>query len=716
MSLDLRGHTAGEIITADWGNYVDQTLLLDDIRLMELTLELALQGLAPDFVSMYYDLFSDTSMSDGGVLTANLDVANGTLHLPTSWTANTDYLYQTLEKTMDYSAAAAHMIVRHDGSAHGMITPKLSVIASGAHSFVTGTLIDSRSTVATLGVRTDTFDNLAYIDTTNTTATVSTSASLVRLPGGANDAWSTLERGTNNAVADILSDYLVGTDYNSRETGVSLAYHPTDGSVAITYASKEFNATYANIRVRVRNADGTYKSWAGQTYIDVTTSAAAHQTAPRCLWNQAGTALGIAYLAGVDAKFVLVNTGAGSVGTPFTIKAAGTGIARFDIDREVDSDYVWAIACAGGAITTFDLFRFAMTDAAPGSAVVSPTANADGSPLFVTLSLDQENDAHVAWMGSSNARIRYNIWDKSAAAWLYTPFNSSGDKLITKAYTIARKRDTRVIADKTQAGSNKKAWVVYTRDNATPKSAVYMRTIIAGTISAEFTIKTSASVSYHHIAAGQDANNSLLQVLYTEASAGLLSTPIDDSGNLGAEAVVDVAATDSGVTIAISPNLTQAIIAFREGAENNAASEMWLTTRNLGYTLVQKVYQSTVFTVPQQATKFLVSSTQSTPTNTTLSWQVSADNGAHWDAATPGVIGTFSHVGTQLIVKALLQTTNVNVTPSIDISSVKALLAATENTYEWTGLAGTKVKAQLLLKSDDVSHDTIIYDQGVILS
>lgn len=688
--LDLRDHVAGEIITPEWGNYVDQTLLLHDVRLAELALELALQGLAPDFISLYYDLFNDTSLSDAGVLTADLDVGDKTLHLPTSWTADTDYVYQTIEKVMEYSAAAAHLLVRHNGSAHATITPKLSVIASGSHTFVAGTLIDSRDTVATLGLRTDTFDSLAYVDTVLTTAYVDTAASAVRLPGGIVDSWEASVNISTNAVADIQSDG--GADYNLYR-GAACTFL-ADGTLAVAYESN------GAILLSVVNEDGTLKTWSGSDTITVI--AAGYNP---CIVAFSDGNVGVAYSASFQPKYVKVNMTSGMVGTPFNGSGAMSNSYMFKMLKEVDSDYVWFCTNEGnpGYVT---LYRFAHDATAHGTAVV---ASATGATQYIfDAAIDQENDIHVIYTLSAGTDAKYNIWDKSGGAWLYT-FGTAKD-------LDSDTKDIHLLTDVTQAGSNKKAWFFYVKNNGSAKKAVYYQTIINGTVSSPFTVKTSASKDYQLPHAIQNTNEGYVHITYTNSTDGLqTNTIVAATDVLGTEATIDAGAVAALSTMARNGDIKLGIV-YRYGVKDNAASEAYVSTKNTGYTLLPKLYQSTVFTIQQQAQKFLLSTAADLPANTTATWEISADNGAHYQSATPGTVGTFTYPGTQLLVRATLQTTDNSVTPTIDTASMKALLYAVEETYEWQDLAGTKVKLQLNIQSDNTSDDTVLYDVGLILS
>ena len=273
-----------------------------------------------------------------------------------------------------------------------------------------------------------------------------------------------------------------------------------------------------------------------------------------------------------------------------------------------------------GVIT---LYRFAHDAATEGSAVV---AEATGATCYTFhMSIDQENDLHCIWDGPHSAyKHYYNIWDKSAGAWAYT--FDGGDKEIN-ALSLGSadySTDAIVVADTQQTGSNKKAWVIYKKDNLYAKRAIYYKTVVNGTVSAELTIKTSASQEFSRPNAILNTNAGLLHVVYVGDSDGILTNTITSGDVLGSELTIDAAATN-GTSALASYSDTQLAILYRIGAYDNAASEARYRTKNIGYTLDQKIWESVTYTIATNATTFYVAASEDLPTGTSITWEITAD-------------------------------------------------------------------------------------------
>lgn len=84
-----------------------------------------------------------------------------------------------------------------------------------------------------------------------------------------------------------------------------------------------------------------------------------------------------------------------------------------------------------------------------------------------------------------------------------------------------------------------------------------------------------------------------------------------------------------------------------------------------GYTS-PKLVQSAIYSLPSSVNTVKLIPTQSCPSGTSISYQISVDGGSHFTAVTPNVKTTLGYTGNSLIWKATLATTDPKVTPKLE--------------------------------------------------
>lgn len=702
----------GTIVTATKLNELEKGLYWLQLDFMRLAIDNALKGINPGYVSLYFDLFNDTAEFDAGAVTPDMSISttDGIITLPGGFSINTDYFYQTILHTMPATVTRANMLLLRESIANTTVYPSLSCVGSGAGA----SFIEKTSPIATRTVN-STLNEWSedYSGTGNTQAgyTVEFAGGKIKLPGASSDAWAAVTRLTNNAVADVDSEG--GSLYAQPQVSATML---ANGNIAVLYTSKEHNASFYNYRIRIVKPDGTFVTWGGVDYINVTTATGSDLHSG---WigsiaaNAAGTKLGVLYRSSTDLRYARVDVTGGSVDTSFSVDTL-SGVSPAKMVRERGSDNVWVVHQVSN---TMKGFRFDLTSAsAPGAAVFNSTMG--GSYVGFDIDVDQEDDVHLIYHDGTNAR--YNIWDKSAVAWLYT-FNT-GDKTFACAVSVAWKRDLRVVADHTQSGSNKRAFIVYAKDNASSKSAVFFRDITAGTVGGEVTVKTSTTVDYRWVNAFLDKNSSVVQVVFcdedtTGPTLGLRANTVTYAGTVGSESAIRSASVDAANAVVVNSEGTKAAILFRDGADDNTAAELYLSTKNMGYTTTAKVWTSVARTVATTATKFFVSAQQTLPNaNTTVTWEISANGGTNWTTVSLGATGTFGVSGTSIVLRATLLTTDASQTPEVDSVSWKAQLPLVEEEYEWTGLSGVDTKVKMRGRSSNGSNNPRVHSWGIVFS
>lgn len=82
------------------------------------------------------------------------------------------------------------------------------------------------------------------------------------------------------------------------------------------------------------------------------------------------------------------------------------------------------------------------------------------------------------------------------------------------------------------------------------------------------------------------------------------------------------------------------------------------------------VQSDTVDAISESIAHATLTAAQTTPTNTSITYQLSADGGSHWETVTSGAEHDFTNTGSNLKWKAALSTTDTSKTPTIDSLSI----------------------------------------------
>lgn len=702
----------GTLVTATFLNQIEKGLYWLQEDLLRLAIEAALTGIAPSYVSLWYDLFADTSEFDSAAVTPDMaiDTANGVIKLPTGFSINTDYYYQSILHTMPATVTKANMLLSREDIANTTVYPSLSCVGTGlAASFTEKTTpISSRNVNSAI----DQWDE-SFTTTGNSgayTVNFDTTNGKINLPGSAAGNFSTPVQVTSNAVADAINIAPDTTNpgHMVASKGVASEYD-SSGNLVVIYNSKEANASFRNVRLRKYNSAGVAQTWGANAYIDVTAAAANHD-GPMLALSQDGLTAAVLSSDGNQVQYRTVNLTSGAVSAATSLGAAGVPIT-YAIAREFASDNVFVMTASGAS---HYLYRFAIGSPSAGSPLQSAVSlgSTNASPRGINIGCDQEGDMHFVYRDGSD-RLRYNIWDTSAGAYLYTL--GTNDKQITVTSASSRVNDQYMLVDPTQSGSNKKAWITYAKD-ASGIASVYYRDITNGTVGSEITIKTHASKEHRNPQLIRDGSHTTLRFTYWNSTDGLLTNTYTDAAVLGTEQVVDASALQADGWFARTTDSTKVCIAYRRGTNNDTASELYYATKNLGYPYEAKTWQSVLRTLTTTATKFYVAATVTTPTNTTAVWQITADNGGTWNTVTLGSTGTFTVPGMQIILKVTLQTTDAAATPEVEDVTWKAILPLIEEEFEWTGLSGVDMKIKLRGRSSNASFNPKAHSVGVIVS
>lgn len=720
--LYLRAHATGQVIDPLWGNYSDRTLFLLEEFAIETSFVLRVLGTVPDYMNMIVDMFFDSSVYDSGATTAVVDTTAHITHLPGGFTTGVDYIYQTLEQTLDVAPSVAEFtIVRNDNAAL-TFTPKLSVVVSGSHTFVTGTLVLTRDTDITLYTIFDDFLNLGQTNTLTTTAVVDTVAGVVKLPGAAEDAFVTPTQVTNNSVADWSDD---NPNQNTRIPGGDVVVNDATGDILIVYSSFEFSSTYRNIRFRlIQGSDGQFRTYSGNTYINVTTrntGAAGFQImAPRIDYFSDGTAA-ITYQddqsQDIQCMFVELNPTTGTLSTPVLVNNGGS--ANFGSDLSVNRTLNRAYITHAGDLNSNLNFsiRYVNQGSATVTNVVTNVAATKNTPGHIVTHLDQQNNLHVAvssginTTGVSKDTLNYNVWNFAGPAWAYGAgvYNAAFTQTITAISASGPFFDMDV--NEFASGSNREAYLVYI-----DTTNIRYRSIIngvAGTIRDVLLTGTQQELPMIWF----NPTDSRKHILYCDAVAGMRYNTLSSSDVLGTEQTVDAAALDASGQVAWG--FQKLVVAYRRGTNNAAASEVYVTSKPTGFTLLQKQWNSVKFPISLAAQKFLVVSDKTQTADHTIIYEITANATAGsptYETVTLNVPGTFTVPGTQIALRIKLQTTNGNTTPTVNNIRAYPLVPAKEDTYEFTGLTGTKAKLQVLLKSSSGAVDAILYRLAAFFS
>lgn len=718
--LYLRSHVTGQVIDPLWGNYADRTLFLLEEFAVETAFILRTIGSSPDYMNIIVDLFFDSSVYDPTPTTAVVDTTAHITHLPGGFTTGVDYVYQTLEQTLDVSPAVAEFTIVHKDDAALTFTPKLSVVVSGVHTFVTGTLVITRDTDIILYTIFDDFLNLGQTNTLTTTAVVDTTAGLVKLPGSAEDVFVTPFQVTNNATVDWF-------DTNANTLNLSIpggdsCVNQSTGDIYVVYNSFEFNASVSNIRFRcLEQATGTFRSYSGNPYVDVTvlTSGATRQMSPRIDHYSDGTCAIVWFDESLPGlRYIEVNPVTGTKSTNFSFFTSSLGGLSVDIATNRTLNRTYIVHRGGAAASSLGLgFKYINQGGGSATSILNETTGPNDAPAHLKIALDQQARLHVAanihatTNGVNATTLRYNMYDFGLAAWQYgaTLFGSTFTQTIYSAAADNCHFDLDV--NENAAGVTAEAYLTYI--NATN---VHERAIINGVAGTQRDVLLSAT-QQRNPRIWYDNTNQTKHLIYTDAVSGVRYNTLNSLDVLGTQQNVDASALD--FTGSLMWGFQKLVLAYRRGTNNNTNSEVYVTQKPTGYTLLQKQWNSVKFPISLEAEKFLIVSDKTQTADHTIIYEITANATAGsptYNTATLNVPGTFTVPGTQIALRVRLQTTNSNTTPTILSLRAYPIVPAKEKVYEFTGLVGTLAKLQVLLKSSSGAVDAVLYRIAAIFS
>ncbi len=158
---------------------------------------------------------------------------------------------------------------------------------------------------------------------------------------------------------------------------------------------------------------------------------------------------------------------------------------------------------------------------------------------------------------------------------------------------------------------------------------------------------------------GYNVQNVTLDVVENKPSGTNISYELSTDGGSTWQAITP------GSNVAVSPDQNLMLRA------NLSTSDTTVTPQLISYTLksnqkqASTVWQSVTTTLGANASAVKLSTTQSTPAGTSISYEVSADNGATWTSVSAGAITNLGTAGNQLVVRATLNSSDPYATASL---------------------------------------------------